>query len=165
MIIQLKENIWQLHFEEFGSCVYIIKLNNKTIMIDTSSSQNKEELLFDFKSLSIRLEDINTIILTHTHWDHIGNTNLFPKAKLYTQVNINQLKIPEFKIISTPGHTPDSICILYKDILFSGDTIFDKNHNYVGRTDLPESNPEEMQESLEKLKEIKYEILAPGHLV
>jgi len=57
------------------------------------------------------------------------------------------------------------VCYLYEDVLFSGDTIFDKEHNYVGRTDLPESNPEAMQESLEKLKKLNYKILCPGHLV
>ena len=39
----------------------------------------------------------------------------------------------EAKIIHTPGHTPDSICILVGDALFTGDTLF---VGKVGGTDL-----------------------------
>jgi glyoxylase-like metal-dependent hydrolase (beta-lactamase superfamily II) len=166
MINQIAPKIYQLYFKEFGSCVYVLDLK-KLILIDTSSKEVQEELLLDLKSLNIEKEEIESIILTHSHWDHIGNIDLFPNAQVYFKNNTDELKkdFPEFKIIETPGHTRDSICILYKDILFSGDTIFDKYHTYVGRTDLPESNEEQMQKSLENLKNLKYEILCPGHLI
>ncbi len=38
------------------------------------------------------------------------------------------------EIIHTPGHTPGGICLLYSDILFSGDTLFAQG---IGRTDFP----------------------------
>lgn len=163
MINQIKPNIWQFHFKNFGSCVYLIKREKDLILVDTSSKDCKQELLEDLKTLSISPEQITKIIITHQHYDHIENNHLFKNAKIYSKQNINELKIPEFKIIDAPGHTQEDICILYDDILFSGDVIFD--NGYIGRTDLPESNPEEMQKSLEKIKNIKYKILAPGHLV
>jgi glyoxylase-like metal-dependent hydrolase (beta-lactamase superfamily II) len=165
MIKQIKNNIWQFHFQNFGSCIYLIKIKEKIILIDTSSKNCKQELLNDLKELKIKPEQIKIIILTHNHYDHIENTNLFKNAKIYSQENINNLKIKDFKIINTPGHTDKDICILYKKVLFSGDIIFDKKHNYIGRTDFPESNEQKMQESLEKLKNLNYEILCPGHLV
>ena len=76
---------------------------------------------------------------------------------------MRELPIKEIKVITTPGHTKDSVCFFYEDILFSGDTIF--GQGYLGRTDFPESEPEKMQKSLEKLKKINYKILCPGHLV
>ena len=76
---------------------------------------------------------------------------------------MNLSKINKLTIISTPGHTRGSISIWYEEekILFSGDTIF-ANGSY-GRTDLPTSVPEELEKSISKLKEYKYEILCPGH--
>jgi len=166
MIKQIKPNVWRFYFDEFGSCVYLIK-TPELVLIDTSSRENKEKLLEDLRNINIEKEEIKAIILTHSHWDHVGNIDLFQNAQLYSITNLDKLKkdFPEFKIILSPGHTRDSICLLYKQILFSGDTIFDKDHFYVGRTDLPESNPENMKKSLETLKKIKYNTLCPGHLV
>jgi len=164
MIKQIKPNIYQLYFQEFGSAVYLIQLNNKNILIDTSSKENKKELIKDLKSLGITILNINIIILTHSHYDHIENNNLFSNAKIYNFDNINQLSqeiLKQFQIIKTPGHTKDSIAILYKDILFSGDTLF---YNGIGKTNLPESQPKKMQESLNKLKNLNYKILCPGHI-
>jgi glyoxylase-like metal-dependent hydrolase (beta-lactamase superfamily II) len=38
------------------------------------------------------------------------------------------------KVLHTPGHTPGSICLLSRDAVFTGDTLFAGS---VGRTDLP----------------------------
>jgi len=68
----------------------------------------------------------------------------------------------ELKIINTPGHTRGSICIWYEKekILFSGDTMFDRG---LGRTDLPTSEPKEMQKTVIKLLRLNHKILCPGH--
>ncbi len=164
MINKITPNIFQLYFKEFSSCIYLIKLNNQNILIDTGSKKARPELLEDLSKLNTKPKEIKIIILTHPHYDHIENNNIFPDAKIYNFNNINQLPqeiLKQFKIIQTPGHTKDSITILYKDILFSGDTLF---YNGIGRTDFPESQPEKMQESLNKLKNLNYKILCPGHV-
>lgn len=162
MINKIKENIWQLSFKSFGSCVYFIKIKEHNILIDTSSPENRKELIQDLKELNISSEQINMVLMTHEHWDHIENIDLFKNAKIYDYNNIDKLNIKEIKVVKTPGHTKDSICFLYNDILFSGDTIF--HNGGIGRTDLINSQPEKMQESLEKLSKINYEILCPGHI-
>lgn len=167
MINKITNNIFQLSFGKFGSCVYPLKLkdkNNKNILIDTSSKENREELLRDLEELKMKPEQIDIILLTHRHYDHIGNLSLFQNAKIYDFKNLNkeiEKEIQGIKVIKTPGHTKDSLCLLYKDILFSGDTLF---HNGIGRTDLEESEPKKMLDSLEKLKKLKYKILCPGHI-
>ncbi len=67
-----------------------------------------------------------------------------------------------FEVISTPGHTPGSICLYDKNrrILFSGDTLFE---NTVGRTDLPGGDSESLMNSLKRLSELQIEYLLPGH--
>lgn len=75
-----------------------------------------------------------------------------------------------FHIINTPGHTRGSICIWYEKegVLFTGDTYFGgdidtKIDLCIGRTDLPTSQPEEMNKSLEKIKKLPVKIFCPGH--
>ncbi len=161
MFKKIKDNIWQFYFKSFGSCVYLVKLKNY-ILIDAGSEDTKEELKKDLEELNISPMGIKIVLLTHNHWDHAGGLDLFENAKVYSYENMHELKIKEIKVIATPGHTKDSVCFLYEDVLFSGDTIF---HDGIGRTDFPESKPEKMQKSLEKLKKINYKILCPGHLV
>jgi len=166
MINKIKENIFQLHFNEFGCCVYVIKLNKKIILIDSSSKSAREELLKDLKELEISPEEVDILIITHNHHDHIENLEIFTNTKIYKAEELNEnskiKEIPEIKIIETPGHTPESKSYLYKDILFSGDTLF--HNGYIGRTDLPGGDYEKIMNSLEKLKKINYKILCPGHI-
>lgn len=169
MINKLKKNVWQFTFKNFGSHVYLIKLKKDFILIDTSSAQNKKKLISYLKKLKLNQKDITKIILTHCHWDHTGGINLFPNAKFYGNkkdfgknlINPKKTKIKEFTIIKTPGHSKGSICILYKDILFSGDTLF--HRGTLGITSIPGGNKKELEKSIKKIKKIDYKILAPGH--
>ena len=160
MLNKIKDNIWQLYFNQFGSCVYLIKLNNKNVLIDTSTLENKEELIGNLKELDVKLPKVDMVLLTHNHWDHIQNISLFANAKIYSYDNIEKFPVKEIKVIKTPGHTQDSLSFLYDKFLFSGDTLF---NNGIGRTDFPNSSLKDMKESLEKLKKIDYKILCPGH--
>jgi len=132
MIRKIKENVWQFYFKKFSSYVYLIKLKNKNILVDTGSPLVLEELKNDLKKLNLLPEDIDIILLTHNHWDHAGGIILFPNSEIYGSKkdfgenlkNIKKLNIPKLKIIETPGHSKGSVCILYNGILFSGDTLF-----------------------------------------
>ena len=66
------------------------------------------------------------------------------------------------KVIHTPGHTQDGICLLTNGKLLTGDTLF---VGECGRTDLPGSNVEEMYDSLfNKLMKLDDKIeVYPGH--
>jgi len=80
------------------------------------------------------------IIDTHDHFDHTGG-NATLKAKTGAKIamhesagsrrdialndgDILKLGTLELSIIHTPGHTPDSICILAGNELVTGDTLF-----------------------------------------
>lgn len=178
MITKIRKNVFKINFQNFGSIIYYLKINSQNILIDTSSEENKKELIVELKKLKLFPEDINTIILTHAHYDHIENISLFENAKIYGNFTekieknhkktklqnilpIDSLKIKKIKIYKTPGHTQKDIIILYDDILFSGDVIFEKG--YIGRIDFPESNPKKMKESLQFISQLKFNILCPGH--
>jgi len=74
----------------------------------------------------------------------------------------NEVDGEKFHIVFTPGHTSGSCVIIYKDIIFTGDTYFEEG--VYGRTDLLDGNQEMLEKSLEKLKPyLKDKKIYAGH--
>lgn len=67
----------------------------------------------------------------------------------------------ELKVLTTPGHTSCSVCLIMGDWMFSGDTLFEAG---VGRWDLPTGNVTELTKSIKMLLSLKTDYLVyPGH--
>jgi len=77
-----------------------------------------------------------------------------------SSIDLGNIKI---EIISTPGHSPESICFYLSQIqsLICGDLVFDHN---TGRSDLPGGDGEQLKKSIEKIAELDLELLLPGHM-
>lgn len=185
-IRKLALNVWELpKGSGLSSRIYLIDLGKPTL-IDLGHSSNSGLLLQALEELGYKPEDIQRIIFTHLHYDHIGDPSLFPNAKFYASEKYQELEygsvldeeayerikdiefsplseINDLEIIPTPGHTKGSICIWYpaERIMFSGDTLF--GDGIIGRTDLPDSSPRKMQDSLKELERYNIRILCPGH--
>ncbi|MCQ2391438.1 MAG: MBL fold metallo-hydrolase [Kiritimatiellae bacterium] len=67
------------------------------------------------------------------------------------------------EVLSTPGHTPGSVCLHFKadNLLVTGDTLFAGS---CGRTDFPGGSMPEMQKSLARLAKLDPKtVVVPGH--
>jgi hydroxyacylglutathione hydrolase len=69
------------------------------------------------------------------------------------------------KVISCPGHTDGSISLYNAEtVLFSGDAIItDKHSNIIGFNNIATSDTLEAAKTINKIKNLKFEILLPGH--
>ena len=67
-----------------------------------------------------------------------------------------------FSVLSTPGHTPGSICLYCESeqVMFTGDTLFSAGY---GRTDFKLGSPEDMRASLSRLFKMKGVTFYSGH--
>ena len=66
-----------------------------------------------------------------------------------------------FHVLHTPGHAPGHVIFRNGQTVLGGDLLFAGS---IGRTDLPLSDPEQMQESLAKICELDDETMVyPGH--
>ncbi|MGZ4850300.1 MAG: MBL fold metallo-hydrolase [Candidatus Bathyarchaeia archaeon] len=122
------------------------------------SSYNVDEITRVLKAKNLRLK---YIINTHGHPDHPdGNDELrsafgakivahkLSRAEHDVQVDDGDVLLVgaiRIKVIYTPGHTQDGICLLVDDkILLTGDTLF---VGECGRTDLPGGDPRKLYDS------------------
>jgi hydroxyacylglutathione hydrolase len=163
----------QQHGDNFS---YIIADDTTREAAVVDSSYNAGEITRLIKAENLKLK---YIINTHGHSDHIsGNQELrsISSAKIvaHTLSRINpDIKVNDgdtlnidtiqVKVIHTPGHTPDSICLLVNNQkLLTGDTLF---VGECGRTDLPGGNSKSMYNSLfHKLLKLNDNIkVYPGH--
>ncbi|MBK1619309.1 hypothetical protein CKO42_12850 [Lamprobacter modestohalophilus] len=87
-----------------------------------------------------------------------------PPPKLHRHHDGDRIRLgaTEITCIATPGHSPGGACYQLPGQLFTGDTLFVYG---CGRCDLPGGDPEQMFQSLQRLKaEIPDETtLLPGH--
>ncbi|QOQ54188.1 beta-ketoacyl synthase N-terminal-like domain-containing protein [Bacillus amyloliquefaciens] len=86
------------------------------------------------------------------------NDDILIKDK-YADINIGDINL---KIILSPGHTTGSICVLYDQLLFTGDTLFkDKN----AKTDKKTGNEHYLKKSISYIINNTEDntIICPGH--
>lgn len=127
----------------------------------------------------VREQDLKLryIFNTHRHHDHTnGNekirsiTNVRPIAfgdleprsgRKLEDGTVLRLGSREVKMLHTPGHTDDSMCILFGGALFTGDTLF---VGKVGGTDYDEGAKQQYHSLHEKIKTLPDDtVIYPGH--
>ena len=171
----------------YDSNYYLIDDN---ILVDTGAGLNKYYLFSKLRENNVEPADIELIVNTHCHFDHIGGNHFFPDAKvaihrldaisiknkdaLGTSMSVFDNpgncrvdieleegdEIADFKVIHTPGHTKGGICLWDGENLISGDTIFAGGG--VGRMDIG-GDYEDMKNSVKRLTELDVKNIYPGH--
>jgi glyoxylase-like metal-dependent hydrolase (beta-lactamase superfamily II) len=162
----------QQHGDNFS---YLIADEDTKEAAVVDSSFNAGKIMRTIKDKGFKLK---YIINTHGHSDHTaGNIELqsFSGAKIVAH-KLSKLrfdvavddrevlmvgKIP-IKILYTPGHTVDSVCLLLDGTkLLTGDTLF---VGECGRTDLSGGNVNNMYKSLNRLTKLNDDVqVYPGH--
>ncbi len=80
MFEQLEKNLFVFYSSNMGSNVYVL-IGKIIALIDTSLKVNATELTDALHSIGIKESDVDLILHTHAHADHIGCTALFSKAE------------------------------------------------------------------------------------
>ena len=76
-IIELQPNIFRLKGEDTSSHSYLIIGDYKNVLIDSGVEKNFLKLQKSLLKLGIKIRDIDIVINTHEHFDHIGANRYF----------------------------------------------------------------------------------------
>ena len=158
--------------------VYVI-LGVKIIVIDTSNIVDSSYIKKEIEKI-VPLEKVDIVLLTHLHYDHVGNVELFPNAKIYADADdiedcrydsrefnfyvseeVDEIlkkelislpvEIGGLKVIRVPGHTRGSVAFLDEEKKLLFSGDTLFANEIIGRTDFLNSVPEKMDESVGKL--------------
>ena len=142
---------------------YVLINDDECLIVDPGADFPKiKEAIGDNKILGV--------LITHSHFDHIGALRNFltkRSIKIFKRSNLEEKEYTigsfKFKCIHTPGHSKDSVTFYFEDekIMFIGDFIFKDS---IGRVDLPGGDSKEMKASIEKILQYDNDIVIyPGH--
>ncbi|XP_061708671.1 metallo-beta-lactamase domain-containing protein 1 [Cydia pomonella] len=107
------------------SCTLITGTHN--VVVDTMTAWDSQKIITALQKHNVSPDDINYVVSTHGHSDHIGNNNLFLNAKHIVGFSVSfreQYYMHPFdkgeeyvindsvKVIPTPGHTLSCVTVL-----------------------------------------------------
>ncbi|MCL4147790.1 UNVERIFIED_CONTAM: hypothetical protein GTU68_005563 [Idotea baltica] len=168
----------QLFHQESSTYTYLIactKTNNAVLIDPVNTDIDDYVALLESHDLTLKYA-----LDTHVHADHITGSGLL-KKRLGCQTGVSLLcgahnpdiQINEgdvfdlsdsesLKVISTPGHTAGSVCFLWQDRVFTGDTLLIGG---CGRTDFQGGDPGQEYDSItQRLFTLPDDTLVyPGH--
>jgi len=167
-----------------SSTVVLIK-GNKNIIVDAGAfAEDDKEIIKSLKKEDLAPEQIDIVIITHYHWDHVANINLFRNAMLYkcytatsrVDMKNNASEFIEMKdgykitddvqIILTPGHVEHHLSIVVNTdkgkIVITGDAISEEEFKIISNRPKFVWSIEEYNKSREKILEIA-DYIVPGH--
>jgi len=146
--------------QAFTSNVFLVT-GDRTALVDTGAN-------FDVVSrIEERVDGLDTVVLTHTHRDHVGNVDAVREAFGVETVGYDpshpavdaelgetvRLGDDDYRVLHTPGHKDDHVCLYAADakVCFAGDLVFAGGS--FGRTDLEEGDRETLIRSIDRLLE------------
>lgn len=101
------------------------------------------------------------IVLTHSHADHSGGAEaLAHEAGVAVGRPAGGERMGPFEAIATPGHSPDSVCLLAGRVLFTGDTVLGEGSVFIAPGD---GSLAAYLDSLERLLALDVAWICPGH--
>ncbi|ALV63364.1 hypothetical protein ADU37_CDS16650 [Thermococcus sp. 2319x1] len=178
--------------DETFANVYLIERGEKLFLIDAGLPGEYEKVLKYIEKLGYVPEDVETIIVTHAHYDHVGSLKDLKDATgakvaahkdeipyltgekkfrreiepVEVEIELNDGKeIEGLRVIHSPGHTPGSICLLDLETkaLFVGDLVMEENGKLKEIPHHYSLDPMKNREAIKKLLDVDFVHLLPGH--
>jgi hydroxyacylglutathione hydrolase len=170
---------------------YLLK-RGKNVLVDPGHYPLFGRVRDELSRLSLSHEDMDLVLITHGHPDHLEGVEIFRDTKAVVAMYgaeldfiskiaphygpaLSQLK-PQvllqegnltvgnltLQIVHTPGHSPGGICIYWPE----RKVLFTGDLVFsggIGRIDLPGGSGKDLKESIRKISMLEVDYLLPGH--
>lgn len=100
---------------------------------------------------------IEGVVLTHSHADHSEGAALLGAP---VTLPVDGEEVGPFRALATPGHSSDSVCLLFGSVCFTGDTVLGTGSVFIAPG---EGSMSAYLDSLRRLRELDLSVLCPGH--
>ncbi|MBI4337787.1 MAG: MBL fold metallo-hydrolase [Chloroflexi bacterium] len=91
------------------STVALIR-GRQNILVDTGPHGRREVLLNALKAQGVSPDQIGTVVMTHAHWDHTQNVDVFPKAAVAIHpAELDYARSPKPSDWATARYFPESL--------------------------------------------------------
>ena len=102
-------------------------------------------------------DGIEGIVLTHSHSDHAESAEMFGAP---VTLPVDGQEVGPFRALATPGHSADSVCLVFGAVCFTGDTVLGEGSVFIAPG---EGSLSAYLDSLRRLRALDLEALCPGH--
>jgi len=103
-VTELQERIFQIRGLRGSSHSYLLKGDYMNVMIDSGSDQNFPVLEQGLRHIGIKVRDVNLVINSHEHCDHIGANRYFQESAI----------IAAYRLAASKMTTGDYYVTMYK---------------------------------------------------
>ena len=158
--------------QAFTSNAFLVT-GDRNVVVDAGANFDAASAVRD------HVDELDALVLTHTHSDHVGNTDAVREAFGVESWGFDasnpvvdhgiadeetvRLGDHDYVALHTPGHKDDHLCFYSSEAetLFAGDLVF-QNGSF-GRTDLEEGDRETLIASIDRVLETVDENLREMH--
>jgi glyoxylase-like metal-dependent hydrolase (beta-lactamase superfamily II) len=100
---------------------------------------------------------IEGVVLTHSHADHSEGAHALGAP---VTLPADGDEVGPFRVVGTPGHSVDSVCLVMGGVCFTGDTVLGTGSVFIAPG---EGSLSAYLDSLRRLRSLPLEVLCPGH--
>jgi glyoxylase-like metal-dependent hydrolase (beta-lactamase superfamily II) len=108
---EIEENIFIIYGQKPNSHSYLIKGLYKNVLIDPGTKANFTRLVQAVGSVGLKVSDIQMVICTHEHYDHIGGIGFFYETAIIAadRFAATKIELEDEYVIHAAVHGEESI--------------------------------------------------------
>lgn len=111
VVDEIEKSIYIIYGQKPSSHSYLIRGEYKNVLIDTGTRGNFNRVVEGVTKVGLKISDINLVICTHEHYDHIGGIGFFYETALLAadRFAATKIELQDEYVIHAAAHGEESI--------------------------------------------------------